>query len=43
MVESTIKLTRAEIEKIPGGKSDELGFYAFEDGSFYDPEGYFFN
>jgi hypothetical protein len=31
MVESKIKLTRAEIEKIPGGRFDELDFYVFED------------
>jgi hypothetical protein len=43
MVESTIKLTRAEIEKIEGGAFDEDGFYVFKDGSFYDPDGYLFN
>lgn len=43
MVESTIKLTRAEIEKIEGGAFDEEGFYVFKDGSFYDPDGYLFN
>ena len=43
MVESTIKLTQDEIKKLTGGKFDEFGFYVFEDESFYDPEGYFFN
>ena len=37
-------LSKAEIEaKHPSGKYDEDDFYLLEDGSFYDPLGYFFD
>jgi len=37
-------LTRTEIEALNlGGKYDEDDFYLCEDGSFYDPLGYFFD
>ena len=34
--------TREEVEQIPG-YYDADGFYILEDGSFYDPNGYYFD
>lgn len=42
MVESLKKLSKSEIEQLPG-EYDEDKFYILKDGSYYDDQGYFFN
>ena len=32
-----------EIPEVPGAEYDELGFYNLPNGSFYDPDGHYFD
>jgi len=42
MVETSAKLSKEQIEQLPG-KYDEDGFYLLDEGGFYDPCGVHFD